>query len=65
MPVRGCIVIFKRVCPNGNPNVCGHVGFYMGETPTRITLLGGNQDDEVNVKNYSKENLLGYRLPGP
>jgi uncharacterized protein (TIGR02594 family) len=64
-PVRGCIVVFKRVCPNGNPNVCGHVGFYVDETPTRITLLGGNQDDAVNIKNYSKSNLLGYRLPGP
>jgi uncharacterized protein (TIGR02594 family) len=65
IPVRGCIVVFRRDCPNGNPNICGHVGFFLGETATQIKLLGGNQDNAVNVRNYAKSRLLGYRLPGP
>lgn len=53
-PFRGCIVIFKR-------GTGGHVGFYIKETKTSIYVLGGNQDDEVNIKRYSKSNLLGFR----
>lgn len=64
-PVRGCIVIFSRVCPNGVLNICGHVGFYIRETPTHIEVLGGNQADAVNLTLYDKGRLLGYRLPGP
>jgi uncharacterized protein (TIGR02594 family) len=56
-PRRGCVVIFTRV---GG----GHVGFYMGATKTTITVLGGNQSDEVNQSSQSRANLLGYRLPG-
>lgn len=53
-PFRGCIVVFKR-------GTGGHVGFYMKETKDSIYVLGGNQDDEVNIKRYSKVNLLGFR----
>ena len=54
-PVRGCVVILKR-------EAAGHVGFFMKETSTTIHILGGNQDDEVNIKSYPKKFLLGYRL---
>ncbi|MCB9354239.1 MAG: TIGR02594 family protein [Lewinellaceae bacterium] len=54
-PMRGCVVIFKR-------GSGGHVGFYIKETNNSIYVLGGNQDDEVNIKMYSKTNLLGYRI---
>lgn len=53
-PFRGCIVVFKR-------STGGHVGFYWKETKASIYVLGGNQDDEVNIKRYSKKNFLGYR----
>jgi uncharacterized protein (TIGR02594 family) len=57
-PRRGCIAVFTR-------NVTqGHVGFYVGETATHVTVLGGNQGDEVNERPYAKDRLLGYRLPG-
>jgi len=56
-PRKGCIAVFTR---EGG----GHVGFYMGQTQTAIKLLGGNQDDAVNIANYPKSRLLGYRLPG-
>ncbi|HIC8842730.1 TIGR02594 family protein [Aeromonas sp. 602200] len=56
-PRKGCIVVFKR--DNG-----GHVGFYMGETETKIKVLGGNQSNEVNISDYPKSNFLGYRISG-
>jgi uncharacterized protein (TIGR02594 family) len=57
-PVRGCIVVFKRESQSG------HVGFYVGKTQSRISVLGGNQSDEVNEGKYPSSKLLGYRLPG-
>ncbi|MBB3697633.1 TIGR02594 family protein [Flammeovirga yaeyamensis] len=54
-PVRGCVTVFKR-------GSGGHVGFFIKETETSIFVLGGNQDDEVNIKEYNKDRLLGYRL---
>ena len=53
-PTRGCVVVFSR-----GPG--GHVGFYLDETETHIEVLGGNQNDEVNVLFYSKRRVLGYR----
>lgn len=58
-PKRGCVVIFKR--PPSPTS--GHVGFYLSEDQKDIYVLGGNQDNKVNVKKYSKNNLLGYRWP--
>jgi hypothetical protein len=43
----------------------GHVGFYMGETPDTISLLGGNQNDRVNIVAQPKSRLLGFRAAGP
>jgi uncharacterized protein (TIGR02594 family) len=57
-PRRGCVVVFSREANSG------HVAFYVGETPTEIQVLGGNQSDEVNTSNYPKSRVLGYRLPG-
>ena len=64
-PRRGCIVVFER------EKIFGHVGFYLGETPSEIKVLGGNQQDpqthlyQVSEKYYLKANLLGYRIPKP
>ena len=59
-PREGCIVVFSR--PKGGPDA-GHVGFYVGETGTRIKVLGGNQSDRVKESNYPKSRLLSYRWP--
>lgn len=59
-PVPGCIVVFKR----GNSNWQGHVAFYVGEGSNGyIRVLGGNQSDQVNIANYAKSSILGYRVP--
>lgn len=52
----GAIVILKRT--GGH-----HVGFYTGETANTVYLLGGNQADAVNVRQYKKELVLSARMP--
>ncbi len=52
-PAYGCIVVFNR---KGG----GHVGFVVGKQGNKICVLGGNQNDEVNVKAFSTHNVIGY-----
>jgi len=58
-PVEGCLCVFSR----GIEPWQGHVGFYVGETTSRIRVLGGNQSNQVKVSEYPKADLLGYRMP--
>lgn len=61
-PQRGDLAVFSRGDPNGP---YGHVGFFDGYNPDgTIRVLGGNQQDAVNVLSYSADNLLGFRRAG-
>lgn len=53
----GDIAVFKR----GNSSWQGHVGFITMIDGDYLHILGGNQMDQVNVRKYSKANLLGIR----
>lgn len=53
----GDIVVFRR----GNSTWQGHVGFFVRQNAKTITVLGGNQANEVNQRNYSTADLLGVR----
>lgn len=59
-PEIGDIVILSR----GSSSWQGHVGF-VAEKPTSLSpfikVLGGNQDDSVNISSYMKARILGYR----
>ena len=56
-PVYGCVVVFSR---DGG----GHVGFVVGETPDGLLLvLGGNQDNEVNIRRFKRERATAFRYP--
>lgn len=55
-PRKGDLVCFKR----GNNGYSGHIAFYQGEGMTFIDCLGGNQNNSVCEKAYSKLDLLGY-----
>lgn len=55
-PVTGCIVVLTRT---GG----GHVGFYEGGDESSVSLLGGNQDDAVNVRKFRTSRVLAYVLP--
>lgn len=57
-PEIGDIVVLWRVAKN---SPYGHAGFYIKETKNSIFILGGNQSDEVNIKEYDKGMLLDYR----
>ena len=48
------ICIFKR-------GTGGHVGFYAGMEGDNIMILGGNQNDSVNLLSFSRDKLLGVR----
>ena len=55
-PRLGAVAVFDR---KGG----GHVGFLVGETATTYAVLGGNQNNEVNVMSIAKIRLMGCRWP--
>jgi len=57
VPLPGAVVVFDR----GKQKWQGHVGFFLDETPSYVYLLGGNQQDKVSIRPYSKDRLEGYR----
>lgn len=57
-PRYGDIVVLTRTKNKSK----GHVGFFVRYTMNKdIVVLGGNQDNSVNFKVYSKHRLLGFR----
>ena len=59
-PVPGDVVVLWRENPSSWK---GHVGFFMGfsHNGQSVFVLGGNQDDEVNIRKYEIERVLEYR----
>lgn len=56
-PEVGCVVVFSR---DGG----GHVGFVVGkDAKSNLLVLGGNQSDEVNIRAFGRERVVGYRWP--
>lgn len=62
-PCFGSIVVLSR----GTSSTQGHVGFYVGEKDEYLFLLGGNQNDSVQVSRYNQTRFLAsvwpYNLP--
>ena len=56
--VRGDVVILTRGDPNGWQ---GHVGFFHSISDGKVNLLGGNQNNQVNLKGYDLNRVLGVR----
>ncbi|MEW5963547.1 MAG: TIGR02594 family protein [Pseudomonadota bacterium] len=59
VPRLGAVAVLSR----GSDPALGHVGFVVGETPTELLLLGGNQGDEVTVEAFDRARLLDLRWP--
>lgn len=57
-PQTGDLVVFVR--KGGH-----HVGFFLGyvDNGSRISVLGGNQGNQVSIAKYSLENILCFRRP--
>ena len=53
----GDICVFTR----GNSTWQGHVAFFVKDNGKTISVLGGNQSNAVNIKNYSADRLIGIR----
>ncbi|WP_431166327.1 TIGR02594 family protein [Tenacibaculum halocynthiae] len=58
IPKQGDIVVLWRESPNSWK---GHVGFYIRQTKNYVYVLGGNQNDQVNIQAYPKKRLLQFR----
>ncbi len=60
-PLPGCVAVFWRGTKDGWQ---GHVGFFFGLNADKdIIVLGGNQNNQVSIQVYPKNQLLGYRWP--
>ena len=57
-PEQGDLVIFWRISLT---DWRGHIGLYMGQFEDEIYCLGGNQSNQVNIKAYPINRLLGFR----
>ncbi len=53
-PMLGDILVFPR-------GKGGHVAMYVGEDKTHFHILGGNQDNQVNIKRKPKSMLIAAR----
>jgi uncharacterized protein (TIGR02594 family) len=59
-PKKGCIVVFKWSSSSG------HVGFCEDFDADTVMVLGGNQSNAVNHKEFSRgPSIIGYRWPVP
>lgn len=56
-PQPGTIVVLDR------GNGYGHVGFFVKRDREHVWLLGGNQNNEVNITSFPVSRVLGYRNP--
>jgi uncharacterized protein (TIGR02594 family) len=52
------VVVFWRGEQSG---LSGHVGFFAGLDGGTVLVLGGNQNDGVNIGRYRADRLLGVR----
>jgi len=57
-PIMGDIVIFWRGKKNGWK---GHVGIFIRQEGDLIYTLGGNQNNQINIRGYSANRVIEYR----
>ncbi len=63
-PRYGSLAVFRRLT-NGVDEGKGHVGFFIERDSQHITVLGGNQNDAVNIAPRAASDLIGYVHPFP
>lgn len=57
-PKLGDIVVLWRIDKSGP---YGHVGFFISKTKDKVYILGGNQNDEVDITAFDISRVLSYR----
>jgi uncharacterized protein (TIGR02594 family) len=69
VPEYGCVCVIQAKVDGKDPATGSesgfHVAFWLGEADGMLTLLGGNQSDQVKVSHFplNKYKVQGYRLP--
>ena len=61
IPMLGDVLVFVRKLADGRK--AGHVGLYVGEDKDCYHVLGGNQNDKVNIVRIEKKRLYTSRRP--
>ena len=59
-PALGCIGVKRRM---GGQSWQGHVGFVVAANPAFVWLLGGNQNNAVNIAAFSRHQFTAFRWP--
>ncbi|MEP7280535.1 MAG: TIGR02594 family protein [Rubrivivax sp.] len=63
-PRVGAIAVIYRAAASSDTATGNHVGFLVdGGVGNRVTLLGGNQGDQVVIRDYVGWDLIGLRWP--
>ena len=57
-PSLGDIVVFWR---ESQSSWKGHVGLFIAQDNNIIYCLGGNQNNQISISGYPRDQLLGYR----
>jgi len=58
-PLFGCICVLWRISKDSK---FGHVGFLVRATSKSVFLYGGNQNNMVNISEYPRKRVLGFRM---
>ena len=56
----GAVVVLWRGEASG---IYGHVGFHIAHDLDTVWLLGGNQQDSLNISQYPRNRIIATRLP--
>lgn len=57
-PQLGDVVVFWRESPQSWK---GHVGLFIAQDNNIVYVLGGNQNNGINISAYPRDQLLGFR----
>ncbi len=58
------VVVLKRGANSPGPDVLeaeGHVGWFVSQDVAGVTVLGGNQGDQVSIEKFPFDRVLGVR----
>lgn len=58
-PLYGCIGVKRRAGSGWQ----GHVGFVVAASASRVTMLGGNQNNEVNLSEFNRQEFTAFVWP--
>jgi uncharacterized protein (TIGR02594 family) len=56
----GAVVVLRPQDPGADTT--GHVGFFVDQTATDISLLGGNQSNSVKISKFARKDVVAIRM---